>query len=401
VVKDEPRWCPFRPGEADLARIAADVSTIPEIQARAHANHPALAMPDRVAHQYQIAGSQVILEVADSLPASMQGIGLFVPGARHIGVGRVSTGLGTPHAEPNPDFLGLLLAFQARNGSRVDFLAINDPASPANDHHDFVAILEATADAARARVPLAGRWGDRDLVDLAASQTLFGISLVRRLGVRNAMRTLLHLLRQTGITFRSGTAWQQYWTGIVELGGEAGKFTLVPTHADNRWPGFSPGARHFTRDWRDRQRRGDVAFRLWWIGYLDEARTPTRALARGWREEHRVFVGSVVFPCANPAPEVTELWSMLAAEMGGNPGNWIADVGDTIREPSTEFGIARRLAYAASQAGRDALSPDSYASVFVSGLIDEALAVELRRRRASKARAGHVDQAAAAGPWAN
>jgi hypothetical protein len=84
---------------------------------------------------------------------------------------------------------------------------------------------------------------------------------------------------------------------------------------------------------------------------------------------------------------------MLAAEMGGNPGNWIADEAATVREPSTEFGLARQLAYAASQRGRDALPLDAYRDVFATGRIDDELAQELRRRRAAKAHAGHVDQA--------
>jgi hypothetical protein len=396
VGKDEPRWCPFRPGAEDLARIAGDVSAIPEIQARACASHPALAMPDRVAHQYQIAGSQVVLEVADALPAVVQGVGLFEPRARHIGIGRISTGLGTPHVEPNPDFLGLLLAFAAPSGRRVDFLAINHPASPADDHHDFMAILEATAAAAGAGVPVLGTLGDRHLVDLAASQTVFAAALARRLGMLKATRTMLHLLKQTAVTFRSSTAWQRYWTGIVEVGGEAGKFTLVPTGTDNHWPGLRPGAQHFSRDWRDRQARGDVAFRLYWIAYLDEARTPTSGLTRSWQEAHRAVVGTVTFPQVVPEADATGLWAMLAAEMGANPGNWIANGDDTIAEPATEFGVARRFAYASSQSGRGALPPESYRSVFTAGRIDDALAHELRRRRETKARAGHVD--AAAGP---
>ena len=32
--------------------------------------------------------------------------------AEHIEIGRLSTGLGTPHLETNPDFIGAMLAFQ-------------------------------------------------------------------------------------------------------------------------------------------------------------------------------------------------------------------------------------------------------------------------------------------------
>jgi hypothetical protein len=333
------------------------------------------------------------LEVADTLPAAVRDIGLFVPGTQHLGIGRVSTGLGTPHVEPNPDFLGLLLAFQTKAGQRVDFLAINDPASPADDHHDFMAILHATGVAAGAEVPFLGDLGDRDLVNVVASQTVLAVSLARRMGVVKAGKTMLHLARQTATTLRSSTAWQPYWTGIVELSGGAGKFTLVPAHDDNPGPGLHPGERIFSADWRERQQRADLGFRLYWIAYLDEESTPTAALTHPWQEGHKELVGRVVFPQANPASEEAQLWAMLAAEMGGNPGNWIADRANTIVEPSTEFGIARQLAYAASQKGRQALPPASYRGVFETGQIGEELTRELRRHRDEKARAGHADQA--------
>jgi len=392
---DAQRWCPFRAAAEDLKRIAADVSEIPAIQQKALAEHDALKVPDRVAHQYQIAGSKVLFKVADTLPPALQDIGLFVPGSQHVGIGRVSTGLGTPHVEPNPDFLGLLLAFQTQAGHRVDFLAINDPASPADDHLDFMSVLHATSAAAGADVPFVGDLGDRDLINIAASQSVFAASLAHRMGLLKAGKTMLHLTKQTAATFRSSTAWQSYWTGIVELSGEAGKFTIVPARDENHGPGLHPGERLFSKDWKERQQRGDVEFRLYWIAYLDEEKTPTTGLTRPWQEDHKQFACTVVFPQHDAASEEARLWSMLAAEMGGNPGNWIANKENSIPDPSTEFGIARQLAYAASQKGRNALPRDAYRTVFETGQIGEELARELRRRRDEKARAGHVDQA----PW--
>jgi hypothetical protein len=215
--------------------------------------------------------------------------------------------------------------------------------------------------------------------------------------VIKAGRTMRHLIRQTATTFHSSSAHQSYWTGIVELKGEAGKFTIVPVQDDNPRPGPHPGDRLFSRDWRERQQRGDVEFRLYWIAYLDEPRTPSAGLTRPWAEDHKQLVATVVFPRTDASSEEARLWSMLAAEMGGNPGNWIADEAATIREPSTEFGLARQIAYAASQRGRDALPVDEYRHVFATGRIGEELAQELRRRREAKARAGHVDEAPQAG----
>jgi hypothetical protein len=55
--------------------------------------------------------------------------------------------------------------------------------------------------------------------------------------------------------------------------------------------------------------------------------------------------------------------------------------------------VARKLAYQASQDGRDALPVEAVRAVFTTGAIDAELAGELRRRRAAKVAAGHVDRA--------
>lgn len=147
------RWTPFRPTRTDLDRITREVASIRAIQRRLRDRHAELHAADRVAHQYQIAGSPVELQVDDRVPDLLEGVGLFVPGARHLGLGRVSTGLGCPHLETDPDFLGLMLAFRTASGRRVDFLGLNDPAAPTDDHRSFVELLAATADSAGTEVP--------------------------------------------------------------------------------------------------------------------------------------------------------------------------------------------------------------------------------------------------------
>src|SRR3954451_11582657 len=146
---------PFRPSEADLTRIKADVAPIAEIQNKLVERAPHLKVRDRVAHQYQIAGGQASLRIEPVLPASFAGVGLFEPGAQYTGIGRISTGLGCPHLETDPDFLGLMVAFQTRAGTRVDFLTINEPTSPPAPHPQFVHLLDAPADPAGAE-PLFG-----------------------------------------------------------------------------------------------------------------------------------------------------------------------------------------------------------------------------------------------------
>ena len=393
MYPDSFEWCPFRPNSRDLENIRRDVSEVRNIQQTIVAKNKQLHFPDRVAHQYQIAGSKVLLRVAETLPAPLRDVGLFHSGAQHFGIGRISTGLGTPHIETNPDFLGIMTAFQSPEGRRVDFLGINDPAAPTDNHKDFVDVLHATGESAAAELPFVGDFGSYDVPNLIAEQTAFGLALKDRMGWFKALRTLSHLTKQTLRTFRSSTAYQAYWTGIEEIGGTAGKFTFVPIRDENRHPPFRPGERHLSEEWTARQRSGGVEFQLYWIPFLNEEKTPTRTLTDGWEEDHKQLAGTVIFPQADPDSEEAILFAILAAEMGANPGNWIHDKEDAAREPATEFGNARKIAYQISQTGRDALEPFDYHSVFETGEIGPDLARELRRRRDSKIKMGHVNGA--------
>ncbi len=384
-------WKAFRPTEADLQDIGRDVADIPEIQKKIVDDHKDIHVADRAAHQFQVAGAKVRLVIDQDLPAQIARIGLFQPGAAYTGVGRISTGLGTPHVETNPDFLGFMLAFQTNDGVRVDFLALNDPSSPADNHRDFMDVLRATGDSAGAHIPLIGDWGAYDVGNLMAAQTVFALSLTQKMGMLKAGKCLAHITHQTLRTFRSSTAWQAYWTGIVELNGVAGKFTFVPTRDENQRPGFRPGEYHLSEEWKTRLAAGDIEFRVYWIPYLNESATPTQALTHPWTEDHKTRVATLSFPRTDPESEQAKLWSALAAEMGANSANWVANRNNTIAYPATEFGNARKIAYALSQKGRNALAPDLYRSVFETGQIAPELAAELQRRRDAKRNLGHVD----------
>jgi hypothetical protein len=383
---------PFRPSASDLVSIGRDVAPIPAIQDKLVANHPYLTMRDRVAHQYQVAGGRVLLRVADTLPANFAGVGLFEPGAEYTGIGRISTGLGCPHIETDPDFLGLMVAFHTRRGERVDFLTINDPTSPTDTHPQFVKLLDATADAAGAQAPFLSGLGDLNLPDLLASNTQLVRSLTRSVGLHDGGRIALHVSRQTARTAASSTAYQTYWTGIAEVGGALGKFMFAPLADENHLRPLRPGERHISDEWRARQARGDIVFTLHWLPFIDEATTSTTALMSAWAQRPE-RVGEVIFPRTDAASEEAQLLAALAAEQGANAGNWVADTGNTIPEPGTAFACARKQAYRLSQAGRDALPETAYAHVFRGEPVGDALATELWRRRAAKTAAQHMDMA--------
>jgi len=355
----------------ELDKIA---SQIPDVQRTLVDRHPQLTMPDRGAHQQQLAGSRVTLDVARQLPPELAGLGIFTAGSTHTGIGRISTGLGCPHAETDADFLGLMVAFRTAAGRRVDFVTINDPTSPTDTPEEFLALLQATADAA-------GTHG------MLASQATLLLSLARHAGLR-APAIALHVTEQTRRTVRSHSAYQQYWTGIVRARNVLGKFTFVPT-ATVPDSGADRGPHCFTDDWKQRQSAGPLTFSLEWLPFVDDRATPLGDLTTAWRTQ-AVPVGTVTFPKIDPAARESRLIALLASELGANPGNWVeAADDDGTALPATRFTAARKLAYRASQRNRGALADEAYASFFDRGEIDATLAAELIRRYAAKRVAGH------------
>jgi hypothetical protein len=368
-------------------RIGADVASIPELQEQLLEASPGLAVRDRVAHQYQIAGGKVVLRISSSLPPEIEGRGLFVPDQTYVGIGRVSTGLGCPHAETDPDFLGLRLSFMAPEGRQVDFITINHPASPTDNHPSFVALLHATITSTKVAEAAGGPW----IVRTVASSLGLTAALIRRMGVVKGTRTAVHVARQTFRTARSRSAVQPYWTGVVELGGRSGKFIFLPGEASAGPAQAGPRSQRLSRDWRGRQAAGPITFDVYWTPFLDEASTSRTRLSRGWKEQLRP-IGQVVFPQQLPDDETAGLWAVLADEMGAHPGNWVGARNVSIDNP-VEFAAARTIAYRSSQSGRDALPVEAYREVFTSGQLPRPLETELRRRRDLKLASGHVSQA--------
>ena len=368
----------FNPTLEETRALEALIAAVPQIQDRLVDNHPLLTRPDRGAHQQQLAGARVFLTLESTLPPALDGLGVFAHdgsvGPHFIGIGRMSTGLGCPHAETDPDFLGLMVAFQAKSGRRIDFITINDPTSPTDTPEEFVALLHATADAAAAQ-------------GLIANQARLILSLTRHAGLR-AATIAAHVTAQTHRTVRSSSAYQQYWTGIVRARDTLGKFTFIPTDPPEQTT-FGRGARVFTDDWRTRTAAGPLAFELHWIPFLDERRTPLEDLTTAWSDDHKVKVGTVAFPKIDPESRDAKMVALLASELGANPGNWQeTDETPEGELPATRFTAARFLAYRLSQQHRQALPEDSYRAFFEKGEISAALAATLTARYKEKQAAG-------------
>jgi hypothetical protein len=367
----------FVPTPEDRRALEAIADQIPDVQRTLVRNHPRLSVPDRAAHQQQLAASKVLLTLADRLPAQLDGLGVFRRSSPpRIGIGRMSTGLGCPHAETNADFLGLMVAFRTDEGRRIDFVTINDPTSPTDTPEEFLALLKATADAA-------------SVEDQLATQARLLAALARHARLR-APAIALHVTAQTFRTVRSTSAYQQYWTGIVRARDVLGKFTFVPTGDVQPRQGASRGPIHLSQDWHARQGGGPLEFELRWIPFLNESDTPLDDLTKPWASGHEVPVGTVTFPKTDFASTEARLTELLAFELGANPGNWQETPESTPDAlPATRFTAARRLAYRASQKARGALADEQYQSFFERGEVDATLAGELVRRYQQKRAAGH------------
>jgi hypothetical protein len=370
----------FDPTPEEKRVLEALAAEIHDVQRTLVQNHDGLRGPDRAAHQQQLAGSVVRLTLNATLPGELDGLGIFQavqpPGAHRVGIGRISTGLGCPHAETEADFLGLMVAFLTPAGRRVDFVCINDPTSPTDTPEEFLALLKATADSA-------GTSG------LLASSARLLAGLTRHAGIRGPV-IAAHVAGQTLRTVRSSSAYQQYWTGVVRARDVLGKFTFVPIDAPPPGHQTGRGEKHLTEDWRTRQSAGSLDFQLHWIPFLSERETPLKNLTDPWKEDHRVRVGTVTFPRTDPNAIGSKLTALLASELGANQGNWDeTSEGPRPELPATRFTAARWLAYRTSQRGRDALPDDSYRSFFDSGEVGPELARTLVRRYHEKRAAGH------------
>jgi len=319
------RYSPSPEERRALESLAEEVAGV---QQTLVANHPQLAQPDRGAHQPQLGSGRVLLHVPDSLPPELAGLGIVAPtgSTPRLGIGRISNGLGCPHAETDADFLGLMVAFKAPDGRRVDFITINDPGAPTDTPKEFIALLQATADAAVG--------GGPGLVNMLANQARLIGGLLRHAGHR-APAIATQVIRQTSRTQHSSTAYQQYWTGVVRARDVLGKCTFVPVTEANGPRPAGAGEHYLTDDWSRRQQGGPLEFRLYWVPLhrriVDAAAGPDARMGRESSRARR----TVSFQAFDPASMDTKLIALLASEMGANQGNWICRRRNTPRRGSS------------------------------------------------------------------
>lgn len=88
---------PFRLTVEQLSYLGAAVAPISDIQQQLRANDAAhFAVNGRIAHQYQIAGGEVMLRIAAQLPKSLLGVGLFQADREFTGIARLFSTIEPP-----------------------------------------------------------------------------------------------------------------------------------------------------------------------------------------------------------------------------------------------------------------------------------------------------------------
>ena len=286
----------------------------------------------------------------------------------------MSTGLGCPHAETDPDFLGLMVAFQARSGRRIDFVTINDPTSPTDTPEEFIALLQATADAAGAS-------------GLLANQARLLLSLARHAGIR-AAPIATHVTGQTRRTVRSSSAYQQ-------VPGPASCARATRSAS-------SPSCRSTRRCRRPRTRTETVHRRLAdtngrrdrWHSSCTGSRSSTSGRRRSTISRPRGGTSTrcaLARSCSRRRDRDQRIEAHRASCLGARrqsgqlAGNHRRASGGASVD---RFTAARALAYRLSQQHRQALPEDSYRSFFEKGEISDALAATLIARYKEKQAAG-------------
>ncbi len=238
-----------------------------------------------------------------------------MPNAEYVGLARLSTGLGCPHLETDPDFIGLMVAFATPAGRRIDILAINHPQAPSPNHREFMQLMDAATDGVGAKAPLFSGLGKRNLPDLLANNLLVTLGLIRRMGLFRGLGAAIHVVTQTTRTAFSKTAHQTFWAGIVEAGGGPGKIMFMPAGGEDATGAPALRAAALSEEWRQRQARGGVHFDICWLPYVDESATSTTDMAKTW-ETRPQPIGRLTFPKTDLASDDAKLWAALTLEMG-------------------------------------------------------------------------------------
>lgn len=302
-----------------FARLAHDINIIQE------KNRQPGEVLRRAFHAKTVAGIlDAHFRVSPSLSPDLAH-GILRPGATYDAIVRFSNAAGVPGPDGRRDLRGVALRVQSEPVVQ-DFLLTNAPASHVRDGPQFMAAAMAGVAKSRPRALL---------------------ELVRRVGLREALRILRALRQATASEVRS-LATEQFWSRApYAVGRSAVKFTLVPL--EPRAVASSPSGDGYLRaELALRLREGPVRYRFAAQRYATPATTPIEDGTVEWTTPHEEVAELVI-----PQQELSAEADAAVEGLAFSPWN----TSDGIR-PIGSLNRVRKLVYEASAAARGA-SPAS------------------------------------------
>ena len=266
---------------------------------------------DRGQHQKLLLGAVGTLRVFDQIPAAVK-LGPFATPFTLPVACRFSNGQPCPFSDKTPDVRGVALKFFSPLGAETDILATNEGGrSHARDAESFMAFADILV--AMIERGTTGVFGEL-LEELRADKLTAGE--VVHMGAVLLKETGLHLVRSLSL--------ESYWGSVVNLGGAAFKYSLLP-HKD------TPPAEESERDDPDylrhelasRLAKAPVKWQLCVQLFVDEGSTPVNDASKAWGSESAA-IGELEISSIPSEDDERKI-----NQMAFNPGNGFDPLGIT------------------------------------------------------------------------
>jgi catalase len=285
----------------------------------------------RAQHGKMLAGTKnAEFQVLPDIPDDLR-IGLFQPGKSYPAHARFSNASSIEQPDSARDLRGVAIRVKPDVGSDHDFLMTNAPYSHARDSKQFMIIASAASRVGRpAMLWRLGAW--RTLAAL--------VRLVRRLGLKEALRVLRTVRQQTSRPVAS-LATESYWSrAAFAFGPVAVKFKLEPATKDDS--SQTQQCTDLRAELLARLRQGGLIFDFKVQRYVDEDRTPIEDGTVEWKEEDAPFV--TIARLVIPSQELNQADELEVDSTAFNPWNTSSEE----FRPLGSMNRARQAVYEAS-----------------------------------------------------
>ena len=355
----------FNPTAEETRALEALIAEITQHSGQAGRQPPQLTRPDRGAHQQQLAGGKVLLTLERSLPPALDGLGVF----EHDGLCRSALRWHRQDVDrPRVPACGDRSGFPGADGRVPGKVGPADRLRHDQRSHLADRYARGVHRAAPGNRGCRGCPGPARQPGEAAAEP--------RAARRDQGRADCHA--RHGSDAPDGP-FQQRLSSSTGPASSARATRSASSPSCRRPAGAGAqgrGPKQFTDDWRARTAAGPLTFELHWIPFLNERETPLDDLTTAWRDQHKVRVGTVVFPQVNAETRESKLIALLASELGANPGNW---------QETTDAAAGTASVHTVHRSTVPCLPPEPAAS---TGPARRELSLVLRERRGQRGARG-------------